>query len=69
MNMHDVSREEFYRATDDIKAAVNGINARLDILNGRVRKNEIKIAVQWVLWIILGATLATLAPYYVHFGR
>lgn len=41
----DVSREEFYRAVDDIRQDIAGVNGRLDTLNGRTRKNEREIAV------------------------
>lgn len=53
--MPDVSRDEFYRAVDDIKELVGGINGRLDTLNGRTRRAEIKIAIMWVLWFIVGS--------------
>jgi len=41
----DVSREEFYRAVDDIRQDIAGVNGRLDKLNGRTRTNEIDIGV------------------------
>lgn len=53
--MHDLSKEEFYRAIDDLRQRINGINERLDLLNGRTRKTEVKVAVQWMLWVIAGA--------------
>lgn len=47
--MNGPTREEFYRAIDALKADlrehVNGINERLDTLNGRTGKGEIEIGV------------------------
>ncbi len=41
----DVSRDEFYRAIQDIREDIAGVNARLDTLNGRTRSSEQDIAV------------------------
>lgn len=55
--MQSLTKDEFYRAVDDIKEGIGGIHDRLDKLNSRTRKLEQKVAVMWVLWTILGSTL------------
>lgn len=40
----DITREEFYRAIDDVKELVAGTHTRLDALNGRTRTTEINVA-------------------------
>lgn len=49
----------------DMKADTDAIKAHLEQLNGRTRKVESGIAVHWVLWCILGATLSALAPFVI----
>ena len=41
----DVSRDEFYRAIQDVREDIAGVNMRLDTLNGRTRNAEQDIAV------------------------
>jgi len=43
--MPDLSRDEFHEAVRNIRSDIAGVNARLDIQNGRVRRNETNIAV------------------------
>lgn len=47
--MAELAREEFYRAIDEVKAAMrdgfDGTHQRLDDLNGRTRTNEVDIGV------------------------
>lgn len=60
-----ISREEFYHAMGELKSGIGGVNERLDVLNGRTRKVEIATAVQWMLWVLAGASLGILGQEYV----
>jgi hypothetical protein len=41
--MSDISRDEFNDRMDLLMAAIGGVNARLDVLNGRTRLGEMAI--------------------------
>jgi hypothetical protein len=43
--MPEVSQAEFQRWMERLHSEVQGVNARLDVLNGRTRQNETDIAV------------------------
>ena len=73
----DVSRDEFYRAIDEVKAGIQGVHDRLDALNGRTRGCETQIAVLQdrsardpaARWGAAGAFLAALAAGLANFFR
>ena len=50
-----LDREQLFRELDEIKTLIEGVNARLDKLNARTRKLELKVAVQWMLWFLAGS--------------
>ena len=58
--------EQLYRELDemrhDLRDGFGGINKRLDILNSRTRKLEIKQAVIWFILCILGSICTLLLP-------
>lgn len=56
--VNPLDREQLFRELGDIKGAVDGVNERLDTLNSRTRKLEIKVAVQWMLWFLTGTVLS-----------
>ena len=56
------SIREFDGLADQLKEGFDGVHARLDTLNHRTRKVEISVAVQWMLWIIVGSAVIALLP-------
>lgn len=61
----EFSRSEWLEAHRILREDIQGVNNRLDTLNSRTRKNEVSSAVQWVLWIIVGASALALLPLLV----
>lgn len=57
-----LDREQLFRELNAIKDGIDGIHARLDVLNSRTRKLEIKVAIQWMLWTLIGAAVLAILP-------
>ena len=64
--MSEATQTKFDRAIDKLDAAIlrteTNITTRLDKLNDRTRALETKMAVQWLLWCLVGAILLPLVP-------
>lgn len=50
----------------DIKSDLTEIKEHLAVLNGRTRKTETGLAIHWVLWGLLGASMLASVPILVE---
>lgn len=55
--VNPLDREQLFRELSDIKSLIEGVNERLDKVNGRIRTLELKVAVQWMLWFLAGTAV------------
>lgn len=61
-----ISREEFFHAIDGLTEGTQGIQDRLDILNGRTRSLEVASGIMWMLWVLLGSGLGMAYAYVIR---
>ena len=60
--MADISRQELDRLYQTLDDGFRGVHSRLDLQNGRIRTAEIKIALMWLLWVLVGVAVAAVLP-------